>query len=167
MHIESEITIDKPASDVFVYIAHAEELPKYVTDFESVSQESEGEPAVGTRYSYKMKRGAEGTFEWTEFRPSSRLAWHGPAVKAGPGSMEPAGWWEITAENGGTRVKLVMAPTPGGLFKLLSPFMAAGMRKGNAQALERLKQQIESAPSSPGPSAEPPSSPGPGPQPVS
>jgi hypothetical protein len=39
-----------------------------------------------------------------------------------------------------------MAPTPGGLFKVLSPFLAAGMRKGNAQALERLKQELESHP---------------------
>jgi hypothetical protein len=37
-----------------------------------------------------------------------------------------------------------MAPTPGGLFKLLAPFMAAGMRKGNERALARLKQRLES-----------------------
>jgi uncharacterized protein YndB with AHSA1/START domain len=145
MQVESEITIDKPPAEVFAYIARAEELPEYVTDFEWVRQSSEGEPAVGTRYSYKMRRGAEGTFEWTRFEPSSRLDWHGPAVKAGPGSMEPAGWWELSDIGGGTRVKLVMAPTPGGLFKLLAPFMAAGMRKGNATALERLKQRLEQA----------------------
>jgi uncharacterized protein YndB with AHSA1/START domain len=146
MQIESEISIARPASAVFGYIAHGEDLPKYVTDFESVSQDSEGEPGVGTRYSYKMKRGVQGTFEWTDFSPSSRLAWHGPAVKSGPGSMEPSGWWELTDRDGATDVKLVMAPKPGGLFKLLSPFMSAGMRKGNAQALERLKQQLETAP---------------------
>src|SRR5579862_3713440 len=148
MQIESEITVHKPPADVFAYVARAEELPKYVNDFEWVRQTTEGQPSVGTSYSYKMRRGAEGTFEWTRFEPNSRLEWHGPAVKAGPGSMEPAGWWEFSDDGGGTRVKLVMAPTPGGLFKLLSPFMAAGMRKGNQQALERLKRQIESAPSS-------------------
>jgi uncharacterized protein YndB with AHSA1/START domain len=145
MEIESEITIGKPPADVFAYIAQAEELPQYVTDFASVQQESEGEPGVGTRYSYTMTRGAQGSFEWTEFEPTSRLAWHGPAVKAGPGSMEPAGRWEIRPQGEGTRVKLVMAPTPGGLFKLLAPFMAAGMRKGNEKALGRLKQLLESS----------------------
>lgn len=147
MQIESEISIARPPSQVFEYIAHAEDLPKYVTDFESVSQDSDGAPGVGTRYRYKMKRGAQGTFEWTDFSPSSRLAWHGPAVKAGPGSMEPSGWWELTDQGGATGVKLVMAPKPGGLFKLLAPFMAAAMRKGNDRALERLKQQLESQPS--------------------
>ena len=144
MEVETDIVIAKPPADVFAYIARAEQLPEYVTDFESVRQESDGEPGVGTRYSYTMKRGAQGTFEWTEFKPTSQLAWHGPAVKAGPGSMEPAGRWEIRPQGEGTRVKLVMAPTPGGLFKLLAPFMAAGIRKGNDQALERLKQRLES-----------------------
>jgi uncharacterized protein YndB with AHSA1/START domain len=146
MQIESEITIGRSAADVFAYIAHAEDLPHYVTDFETVVQDTEGDPGVGTRYSYRMRRGGQGSFEWTEFEPTSRLAWHGPAVKAGPGSMEPAGRWEISPVGEGTRVKLVMAPTPGGLFKLLAPFMSAGMRKGNEKALELLKQKLESAP---------------------
>jgi len=57
--------------------------------------------------------------------------------------MEPAGWWELSGEGNTTRVKLGMAPTPGGLFKLLAPFLAAGMRKGNDRALERLKRRLE------------------------
>jgi uncharacterized protein YndB with AHSA1/START domain len=144
MQIESEISVARPRSEVFDYIAHAEYLPQYVTDFAAVSQVSDGAPGAGTRYSYKMNRGgAEGTFEWTRFEPDSQLAWQGPAVKSGPGSMEPAGWWELSEAGGATNVKLVMAPKPGGLFKLLAPLMAAGMRKGNAQALERLKQHLE------------------------
>lgn len=150
MQIESDITVDRPTSEVFAYIARAEYLPEYVTEFQTVEQVGQGAPGRGTQYSYKMTRGAEGTFEWTTFEPDSRLAWEGPAVKVGPGSMAPAGWWELSAASGGgTRVKLVMAPTPGGLFKLLAPFMAAGMRKGNDQALERLKGRLEDAPAAP------------------
>jgi uncharacterized protein YndB with AHSA1/START domain len=143
MQIESEITINRPQQEVFDYIAHAEYLPAYVSDFETVSQETPGDPAIETQYSYKMKRGAQGTFKWTRFESPSQLAWEGPPVKAGPGSMQPAGWWEISPTGAGTHVKLVMAPTPGGLFKLIGPLMAAGMRKGNAAALERLKAQLE------------------------
>lgn len=145
MHVESEITIERPAQEVFDYVARAEYLPEYVTDFTSVRQTSEGNPGVGTQYSYKMSRGAQGTFEWTRFEPDSALAWQGPPVKAGPGSMEPSGSWEFSQRGSGTAVKLVMTPKPGGLFKLLAPFMAAGMRKGNARALERLKQRLEQA----------------------
>jgi len=132
---------------VFDYIARAERLPEYVVEFAWCRQASEGEPTRGTTYEYKMSRGqAEGTFEWTEFEPHTKLAWHGPPAKSGPGTVEPAGRWELTDAGAGTRVKLVMAPKPGGLFKLMAPLMSKGMRKGNARALERLKQQLESAP---------------------
>ena len=144
MHVEAETTVARPRSEVFDYIARAERLPEYVTDFAWVRQESEGEPALGTRYSYKMERGsAEGTFDWTEFEPHSRLAWHGPPAKAGPGSMEPSGWWELGETGGATRVKLVMTPKPGGLFKLFAPLMSRGMKKGNEKALGLLKQRLE------------------------
>jgi uncharacterized protein YndB with AHSA1/START domain len=162
MRVESEIVIAKPRSEVFDYIARGERLPEYVTDFASVKQESEGQPGLGTTYSYKMGRGgAEGTFEWTEFEPPSRLAWHGPPAKAGPGSMEPSGWWEFSDSGTGTQVKLVMTPKPGGLFRLIAPLMGMSMRKGNAKALDLLKQRLErGSASEPGSAAEQ----GPGPQ---
>jgi uncharacterized protein YndB with AHSA1/START domain len=147
MHVEGETTVERPRQEVFDYIAHAEQLPEYVSEFEWVKQDSPGEPALGTRYSYRLVRGGtEGTFDWTEFEPHSRLGWHGPPTKSGPGSMEPAGWWELSdAEGGGTRVKMVMEPKPGGLFKLFAPFMAMGLRKGNSVALDKLKRQLEGA----------------------
>lgn len=147
MHVESEIAISRPRGEVFGYLARGEQLPEYVTDFASVAQVSDGEPRLGTQYSYRMVRGqTEGTFEWTEFEPDSRLAWHGPPAKAGPGSMEPAGRWELTEAGDGTHVRLVMAPTPGGLFKVMAPLMEIGMRKGNTRALDRLKQRLEQGP---------------------
>ena len=55
-----------------------------------------------------------------------------------------------------------MTPTPGGLLKLMAPFMSRGMRKGNAEALERLKQRLESsqpAPGTPAPGTQAPGMP--------
>ena len=146
MHVEAQTSVDRPCAEVFDYLSRAEHLPEYVTEFAWVEQESEGAPARGTRYSYKMARGqAEGTFDWTEFQPQSRLAWHGPPAKSGPGTMEPAGWWELAEADGGTRVKLVMTPKPGGLFKVMAPLMSFSMRRGNAKALERLRHRLEGA----------------------
>ena len=144
MHVEADIKVERPPAEVFEYLAHAEHLPEYVTDYAWVRQEGAGEPSGGTRYSYKMARGpASGTFDWTEFQRPSRLAWHGPPAKAGPGTMEPSGWWELSEEGTGTRIKLVMTPEPGGLFKLLAPLMSRSMKGGNAKALERLKARLE------------------------
>jgi len=144
MQTEAEITVARPRSEVFDYLARAEHLPEYVTDFAWVKQVSEGEPANGTTYSYKMARGkTEGTFDWTEFEPDSRLAWHGPPAKAGPGSIAPAGRWELSDEDAGTHVRLVMSPEPGGLFKVIAPLMSIAMRGGNAKALALLKERLE------------------------
>ena len=145
IHTEAETTIQRPRNEVFGFLARAEHLPDYVDDFESVSHEEPGEPARGHVYSYRMKRGGvEGTFEWKEFQPYDKLAWSGPRVKSGPGSMRPAGHWELTDDGVGTRVKLVMEPEPGGLFKLMAPLMKMGMAKGNVRALEKLKTKLES-----------------------
>jgi uncharacterized protein YndB with AHSA1/START domain len=144
MRTEAEITIDRPVGEVFGYIARAEYLPEYVSDFAWVRQLSDGAPAEGTQYGYEIKRGhVQGTFEWTQFSEPSKLAWHGPPAKSGPGSMEPAGWWELSEEGSGPHVKLVMTPKPGGLLKLLAPLMSRGMNSGNAKALELLKQRLE------------------------
>ena len=144
IHTEAEVSINRPRADVFDYLAHAELLPEFVDDFESVTHEEAGEPERGHVYSYKMKRGGvEGTFEWTEFQPNEKLAWSGPPAKSGPGSMKPSGWWELTDEVAGTHVKFVMTPEPGGLFKLMAPFMKRGMDKGNAKALQKLKARLE------------------------
>lgn len=150
MRIEAETVVARPPADVFAYVADGEKLPDYVTDFPWVRKQSEGEPTRGATYSYKMKRGAEGTFEWTDFSPHARLAWHGPPAKAGPGSMEPSGSWEFTPEGAGTRVRFVMTPEPGGLFKLMAPLMSIGMRRSAGQSLERLKQRLEGSTAPPG-----------------
>jgi uncharacterized protein YndB with AHSA1/START domain len=144
IHTEAEITIDKPRSEVFEFLTQGERLPEYIDDFESVTHEEPGEPARGHVYSYRMKRGAEGTFEWKEFQPYDKLAWSGPRVKQGPGSMRPVGHWQLSDEGSGTHVKLVMEPEPGGLFKLMAPLMKMQMSKGNDRALQNLKRILES-----------------------
>src|SRR3954447_23278166 len=144
IHTEAETMINRPRSEVFEFLAHAEHLPEYVDDFETVAHEEQGEPARGHVYSYRMRRGGvEGTFEWKEFQPYEKLAWTGPVAKSGPGPMRRAGHWELSDEGAGTRVKLVMEPEPGGLFKLMAPLMKPGMSKGNVRALEKLKNKLE------------------------
>jgi hypothetical protein len=56
----------------------------------------------------------------------------------------------LSEEGAGTRVKLVMTPKPGGVFTLLSPLMAFGMKSGNEKALQRLKQRLEQGAGVPG-----------------
>jgi hypothetical protein len=64
--------------------------------------------------------------------------------------MRPSGWWELSEDGGATRVHLVMAPEPGGLFKLLAPLMRRSMSKGNERGLQELKARLEGGSSEPG-----------------
>ena len=67
----------------------------------------------------------------------------GPPAKSGPASVMPSGWWELSDDGAGMRVKLVMTPTPGGVFKLMAPLMRLAMRKANARAMDKLKSRLE------------------------
>ena len=45
MHLEADTTVERPRPEVFDYLARAEHLPEYVTEFDWVRQASEGVPA--------------------------------------------------------------------------------------------------------------------------
>jgi uncharacterized protein YndB with AHSA1/START domain len=144
VHTQAETYVARAPAEVFDYISHGQWLPEYVDDFAWVKRLSDGPPREGTEYAYKMDRGAEGTFKWSEFEPPSRLAWEGPPVKAAPAStMAPAGYWELREAGHSTHVTLAMTPHPGGFLKVLAPLLTPSMRKGNAKALGRLKARLE------------------------
>jgi uncharacterized membrane protein len=144
--VGESVEIRRPASEVFDYLAHGENMPRWMSIFEKVEPESSEPPHQGSKYRYKMStRGkAESTFEWTEYQPARRLAWHGPPVSAGPGSLEPSGEYVLEEHDGATRVTMRMHPKTTGLMSLLSPLMARSMRKEATGNMARLKQTLES-----------------------
>jgi len=146
MHRTAQITVARPRTDVFDYLADAERLPDYAGDFLWVKQLSPGPPAAGTEYEYRMKRGIHGTFRRSEYLPHTALAWAGPPARSGPGTMAPAGRWELSDDGEGTRVTLVMAPAPGGLLRLAAPMIFRSIGAGLPDALRRLKQRLEASP---------------------
>lgn len=149
MRVESQIEIARSRTEVFDYLAHGEFLSDYATDFDWVTRTSGTSPGPDALYTYRMSRGVEGTFRHTTFEPPARLAWQGPPAKSGPGTMAPAGTWKLEDIDGGTRVTLTMSPTPGGLLRLMSPILAASMRKALPAALLRLKRRLETTPLQP------------------
>ena len=55
-----------------------------------------------------------------------------------------AGWGQVRSESVLGRER-AGPPEPGGLFKLMAPFMKRGMNKGNAKAMEKQKARLENA----------------------
>ena len=144
--VGESVEIHRPAGEIFDYLAHGENMPRWMSIFETVEPESGEPPHQGSKYHYKMStRGkAESTFEWTDFEPARRLAWHGPPISSGPGSLEPAGEYVLEEHDGATRVTMRMHPKTTGLMSLLSPLMARSMRKEATSNMARLKQTLES-----------------------
>jgi uncharacterized membrane protein len=143
IHVEREIEIERPAEAVFDFLAHGENLPRWMDEFASVEKETDGPPTLGTIYRYRMKRGAESTFTWEHFETGRRLSWHGPPAGGALGMPEPKGSWELEGAGTATRVRMTMEPKPSGLMRLMAPLMARSIRKGSAKNFERLKGILE------------------------
>jgi uncharacterized membrane protein len=143
--VRSDADIGRPASEVFAFLADGENMPRWMDVFETVRKASDGPVGQGTTYKYKMaRRGrAESTFVWSEYEPDRKLAWHGPPVSAGPGSLEPNGDYVLEDRDGTTHVTMRMNPKTTGLMSLMSPLMARSMRKEAAGNMQRLKQVLE------------------------
>ena len=143
--VQSDTEIRRPAGEVFAFLANGENMPRWMNVFETVKKSSEGPVGKGTTYDYKMaRRGkAESTFEWSAYEPNSRLAWHGPPVSAGPGTLEPNGEYTLHEHDGATHVTMRMNPKTTGLMSLMSPLMARSMRKEAAKNMQRLKEVLE------------------------
>ena len=140
MSVSVEVTIERSPAEVFDHVADGERLPDWMEQFEYVRG---GPPGPGASYRYRMSRGAESSFEYSEYDPPRRVAWTGPAVRAGPGSLAPNGSFTVEPADGGSRVLLELDPRPGGVFRLLLPLLRRSMRASAVQDLSRLKAQLE------------------------
>jgi uncharacterized membrane protein len=144
--VAQSVEIRRPAAEVFDYLSHGENLPRWMDEFETVEQVTDGAPAKGTKYRYKMRtRGKiDSTFEWSEYEPGRKLAWHGERVSTALGSLEPQGVWQLGEREGGrTELSMTMQPKTGGLRTLLRPLMARSIRKEAPANLRRLKELLE------------------------
>ena len=143
MGVSVEVTVERPPEAVFGVVADGERLPEWMQDFERVEQISEGPPGLGTEYRYKMSRGPESTFAWSEFEAGRRVRWRGPPLKTGPGSLEPRGGIDVEPADDGSLVRVTLDPVPRGAIRLAMPIMRRSMRNGAVESLSRLKALLE------------------------
>jgi uncharacterized protein YndB with AHSA1/START domain len=141
--IEIDTVIERPRQEVFDYLARGENLPQWMSTFDSVEPASQSEPGQGTTYQYKMSRGAESTFEYSEFVPGQRIAWAGPPVQAGPGTISPRGSFELDDKGGGTHLLMSLDPELSASMKAMGLMMKRQMKKDAKEDLVRLKQLLE------------------------
>ncbi len=140
-HAEHIVIIDRPAMEVFEYLAdgtHNSEWRSGVVEIERTSA-AEGQ---GASYRQVMTgpggRRIDGDYKVTGYEPPRLLEF---VVTAGP--ARPTGTFELT-ENGerSTRVRFALDLQPAGLMKLMTPMISKTMRTEVSQ-LDRLKDVLE------------------------
>lgn len=140
-HAEHIIIINRPASDVFSYLAdgtHNREWRSGVLEIERTSPAD----AEGATYRQVLAgpggRRIDGDYRVTVYDPPSRL---GFSVIAGP--ARPEGIFELTAlPDNSTRVRFALDLKPTGAMKLMTPMISSQMKKEVAQ-LDALKAILE------------------------
>ena len=134
------ITIARPVSDVFAFLANAENDKQWRGGVIEMTRSS-GQ-GVGATYRQIVAgpggRRIDADVEITEFVRDQRIAF-----RTTKGPVRPTGSYDLQASDGGTMVTFRLAATLGGVKKLMAPMVAKTMRSEVA-ALTELKRVLES-----------------------
>jgi uncharacterized protein YndB with AHSA1/START domain len=142
---ENKVTIHRPATEVFAFLAEFENIPIWNYAIEATSKASAGPVGVGARYRQTRSipsRSVE-EFEVTVYEPAKRLAIHGQIgpFQANIGYLLDAGAGTTTVIN-----NVELEPSRA-MLRLISPFATARIKAAVAQNLNKLKLVLEDRPS--------------------
>ena len=142
MRIEESVEINRPAEEVFNYVANPENLPEWSSIVLEVQKEAQGQPREGDRFTTVAKflgRRFETPMEVTAHEPPRR---HSDRSTGGPFPQEYTFILEETAE-GRTRLTQAGEGEPGGFFRLVGPLLEMAGRRQFRADLGNLKDLLE------------------------
>ena len=140
--VKHSVTIDRPADEVFAYLASPENMPRWQEGVVEASVIG-GLPA-GPDTTVEVRRKFMGqtltiVFETTEFVENQRFAF---ASASGPVSMSAE--VEVASHDSGTVVTFLVSGKPNGVFGLAGPFIEQTIRRETLADSARLKAILES-----------------------
>ncbi len=141
IHLQHEIVVDRPVSEVFSYVTDVSNLPEWQGGVLEARQESEGAVGVGTRFAEVRKflgRRIESTLEVTEHEPDRIFSLK---VTSGPVPFEVRHTFE--AADGGTRIRIEGEAEPGGFFKMAEPLVGRQATRTFEHDFATLKDVLE------------------------
>jgi carbon monoxide dehydrogenase subunit G len=130
--------IERPATEVFDYLADARNEPEWLPGAERVEKVSEGPVGLGTRFSGTYARAGTVELELVEFEPPRRVTFR---ARSRIVHFDDA--VELSEEDGRTVLRAVMTAQPQGLMKLMAPLMARTMRRQFAGNWQHLRAHLE------------------------
>jgi uncharacterized protein YndB with AHSA1/START domain len=138
---ENTVTIQRPAEEVFAFLADFENIPTWNYAIDETRKISAGPVGVGTRYRQTRSvpsRSVEG-FEVTVFEPARRLAMHGQI-----GPFRATISYELEARAGETRlVNSVQLEASQTVLRLAAPLATPRIKAAVARNLGELRLILE------------------------
>ena len=138
---ERSIVIDRPIEEVFAYVTDQTNTPRWQAGLVEVRRLTDGPLRIGTKHAFVrnfMGRKMEATNEYVAYEPGRLVTFR---TTAGPVPVEASYLFEPTT--GGTRLTSRVQMQAAGLFGLLEPVIAAGLRREMKAALPTLKALLE------------------------
>jgi Polyketide cyclase / dehydrase and lipid transport len=140
--VRSEIEIARGREDVAAYACDPDNATAWYLNIKAVEWRAERPLGVGARFAFVagfLGRRLAYTYEVVEHVPGECLVMR---TTEGPFPMETTYAFADAADDG-TRMTLRNRGEPSGFATLITPFVAAAMRRANRKDLRRLKQQLE------------------------
>jgi len=139
---EGSVSLDRPAAEVFAFIADVRNDPRWHTDVLEARLLEGTAVDKGSTFEIKTKpvmgiSGARVTV--SEYDPPSRIVFD---VRMG--KLEPTTTFTVIPSGKGCRVTRRIDMEPQGVMRLMVPFMGGMMRKRNAGFLANLRRVLES-----------------------
>jgi uncharacterized membrane protein len=147
--VSDSVVIGRPVDVVFGFVADHENLPAWTVGVKRSRRLTDGPPAVGARYRVVgalLGRPVESSYQITAFDPGR--GFDGTMTSPMLGFCEQ---YRFEHDQDGTRVSMSATVEPHGVFRFLSPIMAAGVRRQVRADHRRLKTVLER----PGPAGGP------------
>ncbi len=138
---ENTVTIQRPAEEVFAFLADFENIPKWNYAIEETHKASAGPVGVSTRYRQTRSVPSRSTesFEVTVFEPARRLAMHGQI-----GPFQATISYQLEARAGATRlVNNVEFDPSQATLRLTAPLATPKIKATVAQNLGKLRLVLE------------------------
>lgn len=140
--IERSAFIQRPAGEVFAFLAAFDRNPEWETGVLRTTQVPDGPVAIGTRLIEErsfLGRHIRTTYEVVEYEPDRRIA-----LESRSGPVQVRGGYTVTPVDGGVRVTDVAEFETGGFFKLAEPLFTRAARSTIDRNLASLKHALES-----------------------
>jgi hypothetical protein len=140
--VKTEILIERPPAEVASFASDPANATEWYENIESAEQLTPAPATTGSRIRFMarfLSRELAYVYEITELESGRRLVMR---TADGPFEMETTYEWQPIGADA-TRMTLRNRGNPRGFSKLVSPFMAAAMRRANNKDLRRLKAILE------------------------